>query len=726
MRTRIEILKSGEWRELLLGNEKQIKYNLVANRIGSMSQREISHSNTFTLPYVHQNIQALEINVFSPRSLAKAFNSKCEAKYYVNDRLNQEGFLVINNTDNGTINVNFIDGALEIVEKWGSMSYYDLLNSETIELPTDYKVGIDIMKNYSMTKTAILTPLTVIPERGYNIAKFPNNLNAIGDKFQTNIDKVRLSDTFNPYQSRPIFNVKALFDISIESFGYTPYYDSSIDWQRIADTYIIEKDLSQGQKSGSSTVTTTYPTIASNKAYQYTKNKSSGQFDYHLYIVNFVYPDEVVALYPRDLEPKYSIPNSESGTLLKDYQNLDRCILIPDTSNLSVGTMNWKAKFTQAQKSSFGHSVLAIWTKTSGTGYTFMSLDKTSNTTSETLEVTVNKSELLRVPQGGKDFVGVLFGAANYLANASSEVTVADMIYTEENLPLNTISYDKYDQYEADIINLTHAAPTNTIKELLSSIMEKEGILMSFNNRQKTIKLFGYNSYLTRKEEGNFKDWTKYHQENDIPLYNTDYGSEFGVINEIGLNSPYKGNSYKLILANQLTNSKYSSYKTNYNKKFKDVEALSLVNNTNTPYYEYTNKGLGLVEVSNSGLGTLTQVRAEGINQGAFTGLAQVYNVNYLNLPKAITSWYNLVDTAIRAQATFLLPLNVIKEIDLAEPVYVRKLGGFYIIEEVEEYTGPQTPVKVKLIKLLIEDKDIDGTVLLPHYSSQYSNGYSK
>ena len=241
MSNRIEILKGTEWTELYLGDDKAIKYNTLINRVGSMSQREISHSNTFSLPYVYQNIQALGINVFNAGAMARAFNAKYVAKYYVKNRLSQEGFLVINNTDSGSINVNFIDGALSIVESWGSMTYYDLLSSETLNIPEPYKSSLLIMKNYNMSKNIVLSPLLNMTGKDYPIAKFPNNLNAIGDKFQKPSIGERLSDTFNPYQSRPIFNVKALFDIAIETFGYTPFYDDSIDWNKLQQTYLIEK-----------------------------------------------------------------------------------------------------------------------------------------------------------------------------------------------------------------------------------------------------------------------------------------------------------------------------------------------------------------------------------------------------------------------------------------------------------------------------------------------------
>ena len=55
--------------------------------------------------------------------MAKAMNAKYEARFYVEEKLLQEGFIVINNTNDGKIKVNFIDDALSIVEKWGETSY---------------------------------------------------------------------------------------------------------------------------------------------------------------------------------------------------------------------------------------------------------------------------------------------------------------------------------------------------------------------------------------------------------------------------------------------------------------------------------------------------------------------------------------------------------------------------------------------------------------------------
>jgi hypothetical protein len=734
--TRIEIFKDNLWVTLLLGDSQQVKYNAVINRIASMNQREISHTNTFSLPYIYQNIQALGINVFNQTQLAMSLNNKHLARYYVGDELLQQGFLVINNTNGGTINVNFIDEALQIIEKWGATSYYDLLNSSTISIPEDYKTSIALMKTYSMNKTAILVPLTTVGTRGYNIAKFPNNLNAIGDKFQIPETGTRLPDEFNPYQSRPIFNVKALFDLAIESFEYTPYYDNSIDWARLAETYIVESDLSQSQKNDSQSVTSINPTVSMNTASLYRGYNGSSIGNYR---INFVYPNSVTAFYPSDFSPLSLVTThwneifghpfvetDNNGYPLKDYMFQDRCILQINPDNQNVGTLNWKADINYLQTNPNIHKVWSIWKPISvGSPYILSPMVIIDEGSSSKVDITVNKTQLETIPTGAESLVGIYCGVSEnhklYGSDVSSQIT--NLVFTEITLPLDVVSYDKYDQYEADIINLTHAAPRKTIKELLSSIMQREGILMSFDNKAKTVKLFSYGSYVHRKDEGNFSDWTKYHQRYDPPLFNTNFGNEYAKVNEIGLESAYKGNTYKLILANQGLNSKYKDYTENF-AKFKDVEAIKYIQNSITPYFEYTNKGLGLIEVSNTTLGGLKQVRANGVSQGNIPALTAVYNVNGLVLPSGTLEWYNIIDTATKAEATFLLPVRVVKELDMAEPIYVEGLGGFYIIEEIPEYTDAYTPVKVKLIKLKIES-GTEPIVVLPDYSDDFSSDYS-
>lgn len=712
--TRIEILKNGIWIPLILREYQSIRYNLIINEIGSMSDRSISHSNTFELPYVHQNIQALGINVFNKTQLAKAFNSRYSARYYVKDRLSQSGYLIVNNTKNGIINVNFYDEALEIVEQWGSMNYYDLLNSKTINIPADYREGIKEMQDYVMDQTKVLKHLQKIPTRGYHIAKFPNNLNAIGDKFQINKDGVREQDTFNPYQSRPIFNVKAMFDLAIESFDYKPIYDDSVDWNRLSQTFMIDKDLSQSQKGDNNTVVKQYTAI---------NNQRPALFNYDSFLsfytkrTIFVYPPEVNAKSISDSGKEISLDRFWEWVQYKDYKKLDRCILVPDISVSYSGYMQWQWNTFSFNPELGGTVIQAFWqSSTNPAGVVIKNLSVDEWKLDESLGITtvkVNKTQLSVPPSGASNFIGVIydntsFGEFDIINNTSGVGIINGLIYTESFLPPSTISYDQFDQYEALNINLTHGAPRETIKDLLSAVMQKEGILMSFDNEKKEVKLFTYGSYITRKIENKFQDWSKYIQRWSTVAYNTDYGNEYAKRNEVGLNTPYKGNTITVELINQGTDSKYKDFVQNLSKKFKDIENVTFIQNPITPYFEYTNKGLGLVESTDVNLGDLNQVRADGTVQGVIKNLSAVYNVNGLNLPNGLVEWYDLIDNSVRAEAVFLLPVEKIKYLDLSEPIFLENLGGFYIIEKIEEYVDSQTPVLVKLIKMIIPSIELE------------------
>lgn len=161
METRIEIETSvGTWEALRLKDAKSVRYNAVINRIGKIETREISHTNTFSLPDTFKNKQVLGINIFNPKNMSLAFNRKYNAKYYIEDQLLKEGFLIVNNTIGGTIQVNFIDGSLSLTDNWSSTTYHELLSSPTLAIPADYVLAIAEMKDYVLDVNAILPPLS--------------------------------------------------------------------------------------------------------------------------------------------------------------------------------------------------------------------------------------------------------------------------------------------------------------------------------------------------------------------------------------------------------------------------------------------------------------------------------------------------------------------------------------------------------------------------------------
>ena len=695
--TRIEILKDGLWQALRLEKDAAIKYNAVINKIGKVATREISHTNTFSLPHVHHNLQVLGLNIFNPKELAKAMNTKYVAKYYVEDKLLQSGFIVINNTNEGKINVNFIDESLSLVEKWGSMTFQELLQDEILEFPTDYATAISELRDYDVDKTALLTKLPQVGTRGYSLCSFPNNLNTIGDKFQLDDNELRQDDVFNPYQSRPLFNVKSLFDLATESFGYTPIYDDSVDWDLVQDTFIVNDGQDQNEEGESGVQTTQYPFTSFGVVYRSVSTfgiySKSSFFTFST--INSSKPNDVpywtdtfVGMGP--FGPTGTTPWREQHTLL-----------VPDTSAGNVGTIHFIADADTSYGGTQLTFIYAFWKNATPGGDVIQEfLPSTYQTAGSTydVDITLDKVQFDTVPSGASELIGVMFEVQRGGMSGSGG-NITNMNVTETFLPEGVVAFDKYGQFLPDNVDLSYNAPRKSLKSLLSACMHKEGILMDINAKDKTVKFFNYGEYENQKNSSNFSDWSKYLLKYNGFIHNTDYGTSYAKKNRIGLSEPFKGNTYDIILENQGLDSKYKDFTEDSVSMFKDVSNVEDIANTNTPYFEYTNEGLGLVELQGT-LGTLEQERANGSSEGNFTGLDQFANVNYATIPKGVELWYSLIDESIRVEAKFLLPVNIIRDLDLSEPIYVEELGGFYIIEEIKEYSNQHTPVNVKLIKL--------------------------
>jgi len=698
METRIEIYKDELWQALRLEQDAAIKYNAVINKVGKVATREISHTNTFSLPHVHHNIQVLGLNVFNPSELAKAMNSKYIARYYVEDKILQSGFVVINNTNEGKININFIDESLELTAKWGSTTFQELLQDEVIEFPTDYATAISELRNYDMDKTALLTKLPNVGTRGYSLCSFPNSLNTIGDKFQLDSNELRQDDVFNPYQSRPLFNVKSLFDLATESFGYTPIYDDSVDWDIVESTYIVNDGQDQSKEGQSGVQTIQHPFTS--PGIKYKSQQTLGIYN----SASFFTFSGTSSLRPNDI-PNWTdtfVGQGTFGPTGTTPWRSSNTVFVPDNSAGNVGTMHFIADVDAQFGGTQISYIWAFWKNATPGGNVIQELLPTTNQTAGStygVDITLDKVQFNTVPSGASELIGVMFEVTRGLMNGPGG-GITNMNITETYLPEGVVAFDEYGQYLPDNVDLSHNAPRNSIKSLLSSCMHKEGILMNINSKDKTVKFFGYGEYENQKQAGNFSDWSKYLLRYNGFIHNTDYGNNFAKKNRIGLSDPYQGNSFDIILANQGEDSKYKDFSIDSVSLYKDVENVVEVPNTTTPYFEYTHQGLGLVELQAT-LGTLEQERANGDSEGNFTGLDQFANVNYAIIPNGVKLWYKLVDKAIRVDAKFLLPVEIINGLDLSEPIYVEELGGFYIIEEVKEYSNETKPVTVKLIKLI-------------------------
>ena len=712
--TRIEILKEGTWIFLELGKGESIRYNSVINKIGKTSTREISGSNTFSIPWTYHNVQTLGLNQFNAIELASSLNQKYEAKYYNEDTLFQVGFVIINNMDNGLININFIDEALFITEKWGATSYHDLLKDVTLSAPAAYITAIAEMTNYNANKLAVLPHLTNLSGETFPIALFPNNLNQIGDKWQIYGDgSDHIDNGINPYQSRPIFNAKAFITLACRAFGYAPVFHTSINWATVAKTYMVTEGLNKSQygSGGLTTLPYYFPTATISVSHWKDGPFNAGQtYDSQVAMKfagsNSISPVNLVGSYYSSSDWP-GVKRQSVNTITSNFL-YNQTVYVPETSSGNVGTIRFTASTNHTYTEQIYGGVYIVYkhlTNVNGFVYELATeIDNSSN--GSTVDITIDKAQFDSITIANKGEVQGLYVLA-YKSNTNQfngeNMNLMDVAETYS--PPGLISYDEHGQYLQDAVDLTHAASQDKISSLLKGLMQKEGMLMNIDSKNKEIEFFAYSAYATRRDAGESSDWSKYLLEYSNPKFNTNYGNDYGISNSVGLKDPYPGNSIKIILGNQTTSSsKYKDSAEDYNSKFKDVTSAQKMLYTITPYTEFTVEGDSLVELDVA-LGNLSQYRYDNSTTsiGTLTNLPSIYNVNFAVAPSGVSDWYNLIDNSVRVTPSFLLPLDEIKDLDLRKPIFVSQLGGYFIPEEVEQYVDSVTPVSVKLIKLNFE-----------------------
>ena len=274
----------------------------------------------------------------------------------------------------------------------------------------------------------------------------------------------------------------------------------------------------------------------------------------------------------------------------------------------------------------------------------------------------------------------------------------------EDSLLASGITYDEFGQFVPDNVDLTYSASKLTLKSILNSIMETKGLLIDINSTTKNITLFSYGAYLDKIEADNYDDWTNYLLEDELIKYNTNYGNDYAIVNKIGLSQPYLGNTFSKVLTNQGVDSKYKPFVEKYDQNLSDVVGVDAVINPNNDqdyFLEFETESISLVEDSGDDHSSMIQRRADTSSPGNILGVPKIVNVNMTELPSGLNEWYNIIDGAVRVKASFLISPSVFVKFDIKQPIYLRQLGGYFIVEEVEEYENGESPVKVTLIKLL-------------------------
>src|SRR5690606_11738473 len=544
-RAKLKIFTDGAWKTLVLKDSSSIKYNKVVNRIGDYSTREISHSNTFSLLQIHENTTALKLNYFNHRDLAKSLNSKYLCKYYIDETLFKEGFLVINNTNNNEINVNFIDKSLTILSIWENVTFKELLLDDIFERPADYQEAIDEMKTYFLDMSAPVTSfLSEVGNRGYNLSLFPNNLNMIGDKFQVDSTGVRADNIFNPYQTRPVFNAKAVFDLACETFGYTPIFDPSVDWEDMATSYIVPEGLAKTEDKNTTEVQYAPVEVQPIKGAVRLELKEQGPLVWGVKKIYSVVTDEESN---RSIKPNTSPGWVHPSNWFNDYLD-EKCIFQPDFSQTQFGKIRVSVRDIDTFRGAptndfvFGGNVgipVSYWENLTPGGDVVpkVIIHQEFNYSNSVMSWSIDKTELQNPPQGAGALIGVMFTYIDKPNYSTNFTTVTESVITETFVDPNVITYDDYGQFETETLDLTYAAPEKSLKDLIKGLMNQAGILLDINEENKTIKFFNYNLYVTNISQRKYSDWSKYLRKYNPFNFNTDYGDKYGANNNIGLGS---------------------------------------------------------------------------------------------------------------------------------------------------------------------------------------------
>ena len=411
--------------------------------------------------------------------------------------------------------------------------------------------------------------------------------------------------------------------------------------------------------------------------------------------------------------PNWSPPLISQYNTNWDYEDTN-CIYVPQINNSTDGEIVLSANVSGTSSALQAHAnnfLFMVSAKSDGTGVAYQDISESSYVTNnaanngsvDTLDYTIEKT----IFETTTNLIGIMLfvGTVNSFTNQyNGAFYLSNMDCEEDSLLASGITYDEFGQYVPDDVDLTYSASKLTLKSILNSIMETKGLLIDINATTKDITLFSYGAYLDKIEAGGYDDWTNYLLEDETIKYNTNYGNDYAIVNKIGLASPYLGNTFSKVLSNQGVDSKYKPFVEKYDQNFSDVVGVQEVinpNNNQDSFLEFETESISLVEYSGQDHSSMVQRRADTSSPGNILNVPKIVNVNFSELPNGLNEWYNIIDGAVRVKCSFLISPAVFVKFDIKQPIYLRQLGGYFIVEEIEEYESGDSPVKATLIKLL-------------------------
>jgi hypothetical protein len=701
----IEVFKDNEWKALELFSGTKAKYNIISNIIGEPNQREISHSNTYSLPKTRRNKNILGLREFNNSYLVRSLNSKYDCRISIRGNVVDKYYLVINNIiDN--ININIIDRELGLLDNWGEITYQELLNDDALvsNLSSIFQNEIQGIKDYVIDNA--LVPIYS------SIVSFPNTLNVIGDKFNVDENGDRISSGhFNVYQSRPIWNVSDFLWIICSAYGYTAHFLDGVDEKVLETSYFVSENSSEDPDRS---------------IYSDTKDSVSEYYgtynpDTHIREQYFAFQFDDTEKYTRPVD----IPGYVSD-LLPDptYRRYEytRSVYSPDMSKGPIGTIQYDFDYLAVSAPlEFKYNTYAIFRKSNskvvqkelsnvlldssnlikdGYGPDRHQLNRVPR---GTIKIQVQKSDIESLA-GQDSFIGIVLLAKIIQYNAGDVedfCTYENLTIYEEYYADDVIPHDEYGQYYLNSVpNLTLEAPaTISVKKLLSLILQQQGLMCDINEKVKQVRFYNYETVKQRILNRDFYDWSDYLLKYEELEENTDFGDKYANINKISLDEPYAGNVYPYKLSSPANGKRDNSVDFKV-EGLKDVSGVKYVNiGGSHPYFEYTNQGLGLVSSTRKS-GYLEVYRVGGIPGGgsSTSNLDLVENINYSDIPIGVRSWYEIIDFGMKIKGSFLLPTSIVKTLDKTKPVYLNEIRACLIIEEIKEYVDSQTPVEITFL----------------------------